>query len=72
MAVKFFSLLLLLALIYVIAGIVFAIAFVAKGVNTVDKSSHGTSVGFKLLIFPGSVALWPILLSKWTNAKKRE
>lgn len=72
MAVKIFSALLFLACIYLLAGVLFAIAFLTKGIKAVDPSAQGVSFGFKFLITPGCIALWPILLSKWIKAKSRE
>ena len=70
MAVKIFGLLWLLALVYLMLGTLFAFAFLTKGIKTVDHSAQGASLGFKLLIAPGCIALWPVLLSKWIKAKK--
>ena len=53
---------------YVISGIFFAIAFVARGVRRVDPSVTGSSLGFYAMILPGTVLLWPILLAKWIAA----
>jgi hypothetical protein len=50
--------------LYGIAGLVFAIAFVTTGVKRIDSQAIG-SVGFRVLIFPGSVAFWPLLLGRW-------
>ncbi|MEM8799254.1 MAG: hypothetical protein AAGF15_04160, partial [Pseudomonadota bacterium] len=55
---------------YVAIGFLFAIAFVLRGCRIVDPTAHGGSFGFKCLIFPGSVALWPLLLVKWFRADK--
>jgi hypothetical protein len=50
---------------YGIAGLVFAIAFVITGVERIDSQAIGSGVGFRVLIFPGSAALWPPLLRRW-------
>lgn len=55
--------------LYVSLGAAFAIAFVAIGVNRVDSQAIGSSLGFRLLIFPGSVAFWPLLLRRWMAGK---
>ena len=52
--------------LYGIAGLVFAIAFVTTGVKRIDSQAIG-SVGFRVLIFPGSAALWPLLLRRWVS-----
>src|SRR5882672_298003 len=51
--------------LYGIAGLVFAIAFVTTGVKRIDSQAIGSGVGFRVLIFPGSVAFWPLLLCRW-------
>ena len=51
--------------IYAALGIVFAIAFVWKGVGEVDPAARQGTLGFRALIFPGVVALWPLLARRW-------
>jgi hypothetical protein len=48
-------------------GIVFAIPFVMLGAGRVDPHAKGGSWGFRLLILPGTVALWPILAWRWAK-----
>lgn len=54
-----------LALIYLAVGVIFAIAFVIRGVGKVDPAAQGGTIGFRLLILPGTAALWPILARRW-------
>jgi len=61
------SVILAIAGVYAGIGFVFAIAFVAKGVEQIDHNARGTSFGFRLLILPGSVAFWPMLLRRWIS-----
>ena len=52
----------LLALgVYLALGILFAVYFVSRGVARMDPVAKAVPLGFRLLIFPGSVALWPLL-----------
>lgn len=53
--------------IYAAAGIVFAIPFVVKGAGRVDESAREGTWGFRVLIFPGVVALWPLLARRWAS-----
>lgn len=53
--------------LYGIAGLVFAIAFVTTGVKRIDSQAIGSGLGFRVLIFPGAAALWPILLRRWIS-----
>ena len=57
-------------LIYLLLGFVFAIVFIAVGAGRLDEKAKGTSWWFKVLIFPGSMALWPVLLLKWIKKSK--
>jgi uncharacterized membrane protein YdfJ with MMPL/SSD domain len=50
---------------YVAAGLLFAAAFVTRGVSRVDPVARGSGVGFRLIIVPGVVALWPLLFVRW-------
>lgn len=59
------SVLLIAIGIYLLIGIVFYFPFISKGVHTFDDGVRSAPVFMKILIFPGTVALWPILLKKW-------
>jgi hypothetical protein len=54
---------------YLAAGLTFGLAFVTVGVTRIDAAAQGTSAVFRMLILPGSVALWPILAVKWVRRK---
>jgi hypothetical protein len=55
----------LLSAIYAAIGLVFAVTFVTIGMGRLDESAHGATLGVRLILIPGSAALWPILLRKW-------
>jgi hypothetical protein len=55
---------------YASAGVLFAIAFLARGVSRIDVHANGAGLGFRLMIFPGVSALWPFLLKRWIRAEK--
>lgn len=55
--------------IYLVIGIVFYFPFMKRGVHLIDKGVKGTPKFFKVLIFPGIIALWPLLYKKWRAAK---
>jgi hypothetical protein len=57
--------------IYLVLGFLFAILFIVKGVTKVDEGAHGSSIGFRLIIIPGVMAFWPLLLQKWLQAKHK-
>ena len=60
---------LMLVSAYLLLGLLFAIAFVIKGVTVVDEGAQGCSAGFRIIIIPGAMLLWPVLLKKWIHAK---
>ena len=51
--------------IYAICGFLFAVPFVLLGVKKIDPHAAQGSRGFRLLIIPGTVAFWPVLLYRW-------
>lgn len=57
-----------LALAYIAFGLAFAIAFLTRGVQRLDPQTRGTGIGFRLLLLPGTAALWPLLLRKWVRS----
>lgn len=51
--------------VYLAVGVLFALAFVTRGAAVVDPRARGGSWGFRVAIFPGTAALWPLLLRRW-------
>ena len=70
-----------LAGLYASAGLCFAIPFVAIGITRIDPLGAGSPWTFRLMIVPGVVVFWPLLLLRWaagsisppveTNAHRR-
>ena len=56
--------------IYLACGFVFAIPFVLSGVKRIDPHAAHGSWGFRLLIIPGVMAFWPLLLKRWAGGTK--
>jgi hypothetical protein len=55
---------------YLVCGLTFAIPFALFGVKRIDpRAAHG-SRGFRVLIIPGTMALWPVLLKRWASGAK--
>ncbi len=59
---------LVLAALYLGAGLLFAALFHARGLERTDPAAHGASRAFRLLITPGLAALWPVMAVKWRRA----
>ena len=51
--------------IYSLVGLLFSAAFVSLGVQRLDSEAKGTGIAFRLLVFPGAAAFWPLLLHRW-------
>ena len=58
--------------IYAALGLLFAIAFVTVGVEHIDSTAKGATLGFRLLLLPGSIALWPVLVARWIRGPRQE
>ncbi len=52
---------------YAALGLIFAVPFVSKGAGRIDPSAREGTWGFRVLIFPGVVALWPLLARRWLS-----
>ena len=50
---------------YLLGGLVFAIPFAMIGVKRIDPHAEHGSWGFRLLIIPGTILLWPLLARRW-------
>jgi hypothetical protein len=59
---------LIITVIYLTLGALFVIPFLIKGITKVDEGAHGGTIGFKIIIIPGVIVFWPILLKKWIKA----
>lgn len=64
--------LLIVAGLYLSLGAVFGVLFVWRGIAKVDAQAQGAGLGFRLLVLPGSVALWPILFKLWAARRGAE
>lgn len=64
------STILIIVAVYLAAGFVFAIPFVLKGVTKVDEGALGATWGFRIIIIPGTIIFWPLLLKKWLKVLK--
>lgn len=53
-----------LAAVYLLGGAIFAPWFVWRGVGRIDPHAAEATPGFRLIIIPGVVALWPWLFAR--------
>lgn len=55
--------------IYLLIGLFAYFPLIKKGIPSFDDSMHETPLSFKILVFPGVVALWLPLVLKWKKQK---
>lgn len=49
-------------------GILLLVPFHLKALKVLDNQAEGSSWGFRILVTPGLVAFWPLVLLKWRAA----
>ena len=54
--------------LYVLLGIVTAVAFVCFGVTQVLP--YSMTIGARILVLPGAAALWPYVLVRWLKSRR--
>lgn len=50
--------------LYLIAGLIFGLWFIFKGAQKIDDGMNDVKFGTRLLLLPGSIGLWPLMLNK--------
>ena len=50
---------------YLTVGAGFALIFATWGVQRIDPAAKGMPIGARVLILPGAMGLWPLLVMKW-------
>jgi hypothetical protein len=69
-AIIVMGIILIIIAAYLAVGFLFAIPFVLKGVDRIDEGAHGAGWAFRLIIIPGIMVFWPLLLRKWIHISK--
>ena len=54
---------------YLVIGVAIATAFLTLGLRRLDPIAAAGPVRFKLMIAPGIVALWPIMIMLWASGR---
>jgi hypothetical protein len=57
------------AAVYVAVGTVFSAFLLVRGLRRFDEAAAHGGLGFKLLVLPGMVALWPLVLVIWRRGQ---
>ena len=55
--------------IYLGCGLLFAVPFALVGANRIDPHAKPGTWGFRVLILPGTIFLWPLLLRRWLRGE---
>ena len=56
--------------LYVLIGIVTAVAFLTSGVTRVFAHPMPVTLPARILLLPGATVLWPYVLVRWLGADK--
>lgn len=56
--------------VYLVAGVLVGVWFVAWGVRRIDPVARSGTIGFRLCILPGVAAFWPAMLARWFRARR--
>jgi hypothetical protein len=54
---------------YLAAGLLFGLWFVFRGVGRVEDGMRAASWRMRLILLPGSAALWPLMVYKYLKNK---
>ena len=56
--------------LYALLGICVGLAFAVSGVTRVLPGPVTVTVPARILLFPGAVALWPVVVRRWLQAAR--
>jgi len=54
--------------VYGAVGVLFGVFFVWRGAGVIDHAARSAPVSVRAVLFPGAVALWPVLAAKWKHS----
>jgi hypothetical protein len=55
---------------YIIVGAFFSLPFLIKWLPSMDEAAHDAHWSFKIVLLPGTIVLWPLLLAKFIHFRK--
>lgn len=65
-----FAVLVNVAAVYAGCGVIVAVLFLALWCRSFDPAAKGGTWGFRVLIVPGMIALWPVILTKVLTVRR--
>ena len=51
--------------VYLGLGVLLGVPFALFGAARIDPNAKGAGLGFKLMILPGAVLMWPFVVGPW-------
>lgn len=69
MLIDLVRLVVLTAECYALAGVLFALAFLPRGIVRVDERLRESPKTVRLLLFPGVAAFWPLFAWRWISGQ---
>jgi hypothetical protein len=67
-----FMIVLYIIFTYIGLGVIFSVPFLSKWIHSLDEATHDSGLAFKLIILPGCIVFWPVLLKKYWQSKSRQ
>ena len=64
------TLLVTLVEVYALVGVLVLLPFMLRGAGTVEPAARRATLGFRILMVPGIIALWPMMLLRWRQASR--
>jgi hypothetical protein len=55
--------------LYLLVGLLVAVPFAFVGAKRIDPSAEAGTWGFKMLIIPGTMVFWPLMLRRWLTGQ---
>lgn len=55
---------------YLAAGLAIGLGFISLGIGKIDPGAKAMPLRVRLVLLPGTVALWPLMLAKWVRQAK--
>jgi hypothetical protein len=59
------------AAVYAAIGVLVAVPLVSFGLGRIDPGTKAAPTAFRVLVFPGVVALWPFFASRWMKTRAK-
>ena len=60
------------AVAYLALGALFAVPFLGWGAARMDAGIAASGVGARIMLLPGVIALWPVLMLRWLSGLRFE